>query len=58
MSDKLEPIITGDFHCDPSCPFMADGGSENIDGLCKRDNKPLDWYDYYIAHCLEGDGFE
>lgn len=52
MRDK--PILMGEFHCAPECPFLnrrlADHNS--LDARCKKHGTDLEWYDYWLAVCL------
>ena len=49
MSDRP---ITMDDKCNPQCPFLKHGKFDSLLATCTRDNKPIDYYDWFIAHCL------
>jgi hypothetical protein len=48
MPEDLLPIVWAGFYCDPDCPFLDDIGN-----VCARDGKAIDFYDWYIAHCID-----
>ena len=49
---EVKPIIMDEHYCDPKCPYLkphADPISAN--GLCKKDNEAIDYYDWFLQHC-------
>lgn len=48
MDSKIDSEITDDvnFNCEPDCPMLSDG-------ICMKSGNKLDWYDFWIAECLE-----
>ena len=44
-------IVMDGTHCDPSCPFLIK--KDGCEGWCKLKNADLDWYDYYLAVCVD-----
>lgn len=50
MDKELEPIIMDGIHCDPKCPYLKIDDISSK-GLCKKDNAPIDYYDWFLQHC-------
>lgn len=56
MTRFIIPITMGEggSHCDPQCPHLKlPADVYSLEGECKRDGKPLDFHDWYLAHCKE-----
>ncbi|MFK4706225.1 hypothetical protein ABIC83_003064 [Roseateles asaccharophilus] len=46
------PITFNDgANCDPSCPHLRSEPLPSLRGTCARDEKPLNFHDWYLAHC-------
>jgi len=41
----------GDMHCAPECPYLETDAKQMCCGTCKRDGKPIDYYDWFLARC-------
>lgn len=49
MEDEGLTYGEGDAFCDPECPFLSLDSDRNA--TCRRDGKPIFFYDWYLAHC-------
>jgi hypothetical protein len=51
--DVADPITMGDgdMHCAPECPYLETDAKQMCCGTCKRDGKPIDYYDWFLARC-------
>lgn len=55
-TNPVEPIpkIMGEYHCCPTCPYLQSlGDATRIEGRCLKTGAELDWYDFYLAVCVE-----
>lgn len=50
---QTEPITMGDddMYCAPECRYLARHPTALCQGTCQRDGQPLDYHDWYLAHC-------
>lgn len=47
------PITYGCGYCANTCPFYKWVDIEHLAAHCERDNKPIEYFDGFLAHCLE-----
>jgi hypothetical protein len=51
MNAKLEyDFYSGLYYCSPDCPHLS-GDPESVNKICLVNQKPLQFYDWHIAHC-------
>lgn len=47
-------VMPDGWHCDPQCQHLRpDSDPNNVLGRCAAMDVDLDWYDFYIAACVE-----
>jgi hypothetical protein len=50
----MESVTFGSGFCDDNeCPYFKATKMDNyiMGAKCLKDNKNIEWYDYYLAHC-------
>jgi hypothetical protein len=49
------PMVMDGSHCDPGCPHLKVDPEEpyGVRGRCALKDQELDWYDFYLALCVE-----